>query len=127
MVLVKRIFTLSLSLLSLGGGAAAADNAVLKNGFAIKHEHRQVQGEKTRLFLAAGQDSFVDVATADVEKYERIEEVAVAAAPKPIVSAKTLDIKALVKDASAKTLIDEDFIHSVIQAESAAPAAVHLS
>jgi soluble lytic murein transglycosylase-like protein len=139
---VKRIFTVSLSLLALSAGAVAAENAVLRNGFAIQHEHRRVDGEKTRLFLTAGEESFVDLATKDIEKYERVEAASTVhsdAVAHPIaqrardkggatvnataVKASTkLDLKALVKDASAKTQIDEDFIHSVIQAESAAKA-----
>ncbi|HUS18617.1 MAG TPA: lytic transglycosylase domain-containing protein [Terriglobales bacterium] len=104
--------------LGLVASAAAAENAVLKNGFAIRHERRQVNGLNTRLFLSTGDGSFVDVASADIDKFEKVEEV-VAPTPEMTASPKP-DLKALVKDASAKTLIDEDFIHSVIRAESAA-------
>jgi soluble lytic murein transglycosylase-like protein len=110
-----------LEVLALSSFAAAADNAVLKNGFAIRHEHRAVNGQTTRLFLTSGNDSFVDVLSANIDKFE-----ALLPDPKPVVVPKPgiakPDLKALVKDASAKTLIDEDFIHSVIRAESAAKA-----
>jgi soluble lytic murein transglycosylase-like protein len=121
---MKRTFTLSLSLLALGGLAAAADNAILKNGFVIRHEHRKVQGSVTRLYLASGESSFVDVTTADIANFEQVEEAPAA----PEVSTQTPkaqdkpDLRVMVKNASAKTLIDEDFIHSVIRAESAAKA-----
>ncbi len=121
---MKKFFIASLSLLTLGGLAAAADNAVLKNGFAIRHEHRQVQGSMTRLYLTASAASFVDVATSDIAKFEPAEELVALPAPVPAAPAVAVrqapDLKALVKDASAKTLIDEDFIHSLIRAESAA-------
>jgi soluble lytic murein transglycosylase-like protein len=118
---VKLLAKIGACLLSLSCLATAAENAVLKNGFAIRHEHRQVNGSCTRLFLDAGDGSFVDVASADIEKFEKVEEVVTPVIPKPAIPARP-DLKALVKDASAKTLIDEDFIHSVIRAESAARA-----
>jgi soluble lytic murein transglycosylase-like protein len=112
---------LGLGMLALGSFAAAADNAVLKNGFAIRHEHRAVNGQSTRLFLTPGNDSFVDVLSADIDKFEALPpEPEPVVVPKPEIAKP--DLKALVKDASAKTLIDEDFIHSVIRAESAAKA-----
>lgn len=124
---VKQPLLVILSLLALSGMAPAADNAWLKNGFAIRHEHRQIQGPVTRLFLSPGHASFVDVLTADIERFE-VEEVipegpalAGPASPEAAVHPPG-DLKALVKTASAKTLIDEDFIHSVMKAESASKA-----
>lgn len=117
---MKRWFKLGIAVAGLAGVAAATDNALLKNGFAIRHEHRQVNGPTTRLYLSAGTDSFVDVASADIEKFEKVEEPAVVPPPAPEAPKATTDLKVLVKSASAKTLIDEDFIHSVIKAESAA-------
>lgn len=118
---MKCFVKIGISLLFLAGVAAAAEQAVLKNGFAIRHEHRQVNGATTRLYLASGDESFVDVASAEIEKYEKVEEPVAVVTRSPEV-AKPRDLKALVKSASAKTLIDEDFIHSVIRTESAAKA-----
>ena len=50
--------------------AAAADLAVLRNGYTIRHETRQEIGDLTRLYISADRSSFVDVATADVEHFE---------------------------------------------------------
>src|SRR4051812_10912441 len=86
--------------LALAASATAAENAVLKNGFAIRHEHRQVNGSSTRLFLDAGDRSFVDVASTDIEKFEKVEEVVTPIILKAEVPTKP-DLKALVKDASA--------------------------
>ena len=36
---------------------------MLKNGFAIKHERREIVGELTRLYVSADGSSFVDVPT----------------------------------------------------------------
>ena len=107
-------------LLLSGALCFAAENAVLKNGFSIRHERREVKGAATRLYLSASDDSFVDVATAEIERFEKAEELPVQ--PAPLSPEVKKDLKALVKSASAKTLIDEDFIHSVIRAESAGRA-----
>ena len=51
--------------------AAAADLATLRNGFTIRHDHRVVMGDTTRLFLSADESSFTDVATAEITGYEK--------------------------------------------------------
>jgi hypothetical protein len=50
--------------------AIAAELAILRNGFSIRHEHRLVMGTNTRLFLAADDSSFTDVPTAEITGYE---------------------------------------------------------
>src|SRR6266478_3676366 len=51
--------------------ATAAELAILRNGFSIRHEHRLVMGTNTRLFLAADDSSFTDVPTAEITGYEK--------------------------------------------------------
>jgi len=51
--------------------AAAADLAMLRNGFSIRHDHRQVMGATTRLFFSADDSSFTDVPTDEITGYER--------------------------------------------------------
>ena len=48
----------------------AAEVAVLKNGFAIKHERREVVGDVTRLYMNKEGSSFVDVPTSEIEHFE---------------------------------------------------------
>jgi hypothetical protein len=48
----------------------AAEVAVLKNGFSIRHERREVVGDITRLYTKADGSSYVDVRTADIEHFE---------------------------------------------------------
>ena len=52
----------------------AGEVAVLKNGFAIKHERREIVGELTRLYVSADGSSFVDVPTDDIEHFEAAPE-----------------------------------------------------
>src|SRR6267143_4951722 len=51
--------------------ATAAELAILRNGFSIRHEHRLVMGTNTRLFLAAYDSSFTDVPTEEITGYEK--------------------------------------------------------
>src|SRR5438270_6132663 len=58
-------------LLALLGSAFAADNALLRNGFAIRHERREIleNGATTRLYVSANGD-FIDVHSADIATFE---------------------------------------------------------
>ena len=108
----------------LTGAAMAADNAVLRNGFAIRHERREVlaEGTTTRLYVSAAGTDFVDVPTVDIAAFEQLP-IEPKPAPAPAPAAQSL--ADIVREASDKTLIDEDLLHSVIRAESDAnPRAV---
>src|ERR1700685_1615862 len=48
----------------------AGEVAVLRNGFSIRHERREVIGDTTRLYVTADGSSFVDVPTAQIEHFE---------------------------------------------------------
>src|ERR1700752_233717 len=48
----------------------AGQIAVLRNGFSIQHERRQVIGATTRLYISPDGASYVDVLTAEIEHFE---------------------------------------------------------
>ena len=107
------------ALAAIPGQARAADLAVLRNGFTIRHDRRQIIGENTRLFTAADESSFVDVPTAEIEGFEkdltlppRLPE------PVPASSHTPLDLNQVVNSASATYHLDPDLVNSVIHAES---------
>jgi soluble lytic murein transglycosylase-like protein len=56
----------------------AGEVAVLKNGFSIRHERREIVGDVTRLYVNADGSSFVDVKTAEVDHFEAAPEAAAA-------------------------------------------------
>jgi soluble lytic murein transglycosylase-like protein len=95
----------------------AAEIANLRNGFNILHEHHESLGEITRLYLdneTAG-GSFLDVATSDITSFEP----APSEPNLPVSqSSRTQDLNAIIRNASARSRIDPDFIASVIYAES---------
>jgi soluble lytic murein transglycosylase-like protein len=107
--------------------ASAAEVAVLRNGYSIRHEHRAVVGEKTRLYLDRGTTSFIDVLTADIEGFEQdvtpppAVEPARAPAPTPPTTPPAppvTDLNTVVNRASATFHLDPDLVNSVIHAES---------
>jgi membrane-bound lytic murein transglycosylase MltF len=109
----------------------ASDVAVLKNGFSIRHERREVVGEVTRLYVNADGSSFVDVPTANIEHFEAAPDlpatdaaaarsgglnIASRMANDAHVPAPSLD--AVVNEASDRYRLDPDLVNSVIKAES---------
>ncbi len=96
----------------------AAELANLRNGFSLRHDHHEVVGATTRLYMSADPaGGFVDVPTDQIEDYEPAPpdpSEATAAPAKP-----AADLKAIVAEISARNKIDADFIASVIAAESA--------
>lgn len=112
----------------------AGEVAVLKNGFSIRHERREVVGDVTRLYVNADGSSFVDVPTADIEHFEAAADLpassaaagsqAKASSPSsPILSshparASAADLSEAINTASGRYFLDPDLVASVIKAES---------
>ncbi len=89
--------------------------ATLNNGFSVRFDHRHITADNSRLYLTAGEDSYVDVPTEQIVALEQEKLPVPAAAP---VAPPATDVKSVVSAASQKHLIDADLIDSVIQAES---------
>ena len=116
----------------------AGEVAVLKNGFSIRHERREVVGDVTRLYVNADGSSFVDVPTAEVDHFEAAPETPgfPSLAKKDKVPGSGLTASGLrspafafagrsaanltdmVNEASGRYRLDPDLVSSVIKAES---------
>src|SRR5579871_4932960 len=104
----------------------AAEVAVLRNGFTIQHERREVVGELTRLYLSVDGASYVDVPTMDIDHYEEAPAPPVTSTPAAVsgpaagfpARPKT-DLTDVVNEASGRYSLDPDLVNSVIKAESA--------
>jgi|HubBroStandDraft_6_1064221.scaffolds.fasta_scaffold00181_28 soluble lytic murein transglycosylase-like protein len=105
---------------------SAADAAVLRNGFSIRHEHRQVIGTITRLYVTKDESSFVDVPTEEIDHFEAAPVEAVepdpashSELPAPAENlGQPLDLSEVVKAASGTYDLNPDLVNSVIRAES---------
>jgi len=104
--------------------ATAADLAILRNGFTIRHEHRQIIGATTRLYLTDDDSSFTDVPTEEITSYEKDlspppdPNVAQSESPKSGPLKSPLALNQVVDSASATYHLDPDLVNSVIRAES---------
>jgi len=103
----------------------AADSTVLRNGFSIRHQRREIIGTITRLFVD-GDSSFVDIPTIEIDHFEAVPEEAPLhlmpeASDKLVNHPRALnkvDLNELVKTASGTYRLDPDLVNSVIRAES---------
>jgi hypothetical protein len=132
-----------IAILAMAIPCFAGDVAVLKNGFSIKHERREVVGDVTRLYTTADGSSFVEVPTAEIEHFEatpeepasletraadyRLPSSRLSASGKSPLRAKdakngaptaTANLTDLVNEASGRYRLDPDLVNSVIKAES---------
>lgn len=115
--------------------------AVLRNGFSIRHERREVVVDTTRLYVSADGSSFVDVPTAEIEHFEAAPELPASggvpasgsrlsasgekfgSASSPFArnvsnSSAALTLEDVVNSASSRYRLDPDLVNSVIKAES---------
>jgi hypothetical protein len=113
----------------------AGEVAVLRNGFSIKHERREIVGDLTRLYVNADGSGFIDVPTAEIEHFEQAPPEPVIDPPssadpkahtlKPAISRAPVfpgrpgtDLSQVVSEASGRYRLDPDLVNSVIKAES---------
>ena len=93
--------------------------AVLRNGFSIRYDHRDALQGTTRLFFnSAPSSGFVDVPTAEITNVQRIEVPAAAPAPVATSAPTAANVGEIVSSAGTRHQIDPDFLNSVIRAES---------
>jgi hypothetical protein len=104
----------------------AADSAVLRNGFSIRHERRQVIGAVTRLYVGGDDSSFVDIPTAEIDHFEALPDESTSHLKlqtgsdnvQPPIHLNQVDLNQVVEAASGTYRLDPDLVNSVIRAES---------
>jgi soluble lytic murein transglycosylase-like protein len=96
--------------MAISVSAFAADVAILRNGFSIRHERREVVGEVTRLYLNGDESGYVDVRSEEIDHFERDLTL-----PAGTAALKLPDVVGL---ASHRYHLDPDLVNSVIRAES---------
>ncbi len=106
----------------LAGTAYGADSAILRNGFSLQYDRRQVMRDTTRFYLSATGNDYVDIRTDQIVAIERDSDPPASPAPpaRPVAAtdAGRPSLTQLVNWASYRHLIDADLITSVIDAES---------
>jgi soluble lytic murein transglycosylase-like protein len=117
---MKKLLQLALWLALASLPCLAADSAILRNGFSIRHERREVIGTVTRLYIDGDQSSFVDIPTAEIDHFESILETSLSISEnKPADNTpQPFDLNEAVRAASGTYQLDPDLVTSVIRAES---------
>lgn len=116
-------------MLAACGTSLAADLAVLRNGNSIRHEHREVLGAVTRLYLGPASAGYIEIPSDQIDHFEKDTAPPPAAAPSTARRAPSVNpqrqvalspeaLNQVVSGAGERHQIDPDFIRSVIKAES---------
>jgi Transglycosylase SLT domain len=94
--------------------AVASDLAVLHNGFSIRHERHEVIGTVTRLYTSASGDSYVDIATDQIDHFEK----ELWSPPVAAHHTSPAQLNDVISEVSGRHHLDPDLVTSVIHAES---------
>lgn len=123
----KRRVSAVAALCALAGFAACAhgaEQATLANGFAQRCDHHAMVDGRVRLYLSAGQESYIDFAPEEITALDVVPDLPVAAAQTPAtpssVPAKLTpaDIHEMLTHAGTVHNIDVDLLASLVKAES---------
>jgi hypothetical protein len=95
----------------------AAENVVLRNGFSLLCDHRELEGAKVRLFTTQGSSNFLEVDAAEIASVEVVPDPEPVPAVEPPKVTST-DMHELIAKAGAEHNLDVDLLASVIRAES---------
>ncbi len=118
-------FLLTAAALVLHPAAHAAEHITLKNGFDLICDHRQVDGDKVRLYLDDSSTNFIDVGATEIVAVEHVDLPHAANAQAPKDAAPDTDTKLtpqamheLLTQAGSAHDLDVDLLASVVRAES---------
>jgi soluble lytic murein transglycosylase-like protein len=104
--------------------AHAAEHVTLKNGFDLVCDHREMDGQKVRLYLDAAGANFFEVNASDIVSDEHVdmpkpaEEAKPATAPEAPEQLTDADLQPLLTKAGTTYNLDADLLASVVREES---------
>jgi soluble lytic murein transglycosylase-like protein len=101
--------------------AFAADVAILRNGFSIRHERRSTVGNVVRLYTGADATSYIDIPAEQIDHFEKdlTPPTRPASAPPQLAApSKPQNLNEVINNISSLHHLDPDLVNSVIRAES---------
>ena len=104
--------------------AFAAERVSLSNGFDMRCDHHAQMGSQIRLYLSAGEDSYIDRRPEEITGFETVPDepkapVAPAAdKPQPEAKLSTADLHEMLAEAGQKHNLDVDLLASLVKSES---------
>jgi hypothetical protein len=102
----------------------AAEHVTLRNGFDLICDHREIAGDRVRLYMTATGPDFTEVSSTDIASSEFVELPAAKAPPvapvtaAPDVTPTPAEIHEMTAKAGAAHDLDVELLASVIRAES---------
>ena len=102
----------------------AAERVTLSNGFVQICDHHAQVGDRIRIYLSAGEDSYIEFVPTEIAGFEKIPGPPPVAAPPPAATLKTqakltpADLREMLSRAGAEHNLDVDLLASVVKAES---------
>jgi len=99
----------------------AAEVAILRNGFSIRHERRSAVGNVVRLYTGADATSYIDIPAEQIDHFEKdlTPPARPASAPPQLAApAKPQNLNEVINNISSLHHLDPDLVNSVIRAES---------
>ena len=98
--------------------AFGSELAILHNGFSIRHEKSEIVGTVTRLYLGADRTGYVDIPTAEIERFEKDLAPPIKVPANVPVPEQPQSLNQVIDTISDRHHLDPDLVNSVIHAES---------
>jgi soluble lytic murein transglycosylase-like protein len=107
--------------------AQSAERIILRNGFSMRCDHHAVVNGRTRLYLSAGEDNYIELPPADIARVEAAPDPPplsdsrqnLAAAAMPLdAKLNQADLGEILARAGREHNLDVDLLASVVHAES---------
>lgn len=103
--------------------ARAAEQVTLGNGFALRCDHHALVDGRMRLYLSAGEDSYIDFAPEEITAFDKVPDppALVPAAPQSAnrnAGLTPADLREMLVRAGTEHNLDVDLLASVVKAES---------
>ena len=98
--------------------AFGSELAILHNGFSIRHEKSEIVGTVTRLYLGTDRTGYVDIPTAEIERFEKDLAPPIKVPANVPVPEQPQSLNQMIDTISDRHHLDPDLVNSVIHAES---------
>ncbi len=102
----------------------AGERVTLSNGFVEQCDHHALVDGRIRLYLSAGEDSYIEFEPAEIATFEQVPDPPAPASPEPAAKPQTQakltagDLREMLARAGTDHNLDVDLLASVVKAES---------
>ena len=117
-------FAVAFSAFSLAGSLHAAERVHLANGFDMACNHHTEVGSIVRLYMGAGEGSYIEMKPEEITGFETVPDPPPAAVPPVLANSKQdkklspADLHEMLAQAGEQHNVDADLLASIVKAES---------